>query len=121
MSIEPTTGRIYEFGLPDRLRVARELAHLGQRDLAALTGISRQSVYNYEAGITKPRRPQLIVWAMATGFSVAWLESGKVLQPPNGGKELTDEYEPVHGGYVIDFPVPASTADRSTAILQNAA
>lgn len=70
-------GRTYEFGLTDRLRVSRELINLTQIEFAEATGISRQSVSNYETGATTPKRPQLVVWAMATGFSLHWLQTGQ--------------------------------------------
>ena len=120
MSIQPAGGRVYEFGLPDRLRVSRELAHLGQRELADLTGISRQSVYNYENGVTTPRRPQIVVWAMATGFSVEWLETGKVGPSPSSerrpGIAVTGEYNHIPHRQVIALPVShLQTAAYSTA------
>ncbi|MDR3069633.1 MAG: helix-turn-helix domain-containing protein [Propionibacteriaceae bacterium] len=69
-------GRIYEFGLSDRLRAARESAGFDMRSFETLTGISKGSIYNYEAGKTRPRRPQILAWAMATGFDAYWLETG---------------------------------------------
>lgn len=90
MTAFPVGGRAHEFGLADRLRVAREDAGFTVREFEALTGISRSSIGNYEAGKTTPRRPQLVAWAMATGFDLAWLETGKApVQPkPNGGDEV---------------------------------
>ena len=79
------SGRSYQFGLADRLRAAREIAGLGQADLAEASGTSRSSVQNYEAGTTKPHRPQLISWAMATGFSWRWLETAEEDGGPDGG------------------------------------
>jgi transcriptional regulator with XRE-family HTH domain len=115
-------GRHYEFGQPDRLRAAREQAGLSQAALAELTGISLKSITRYEAGDTVPRHPQLIVWSMATGFSVDWLDTGKVLLPPtNGGKDINDEYEQIPGGNVINFPWTAWQRSHSVAILQRAA
>lgn len=70
-------GRRYAFRLPDRLRAAREQAGLSQADLAHHTGISLKSVQRYEAGTTTPRPPQLLSWAMVTGFSLAWLGQGE--------------------------------------------
>jgi transcriptional regulator with XRE-family HTH domain len=121
MTTPSVAGRVYEFGLPDRLRVSRMTSGLGQREFEEVTGLSRATISNYERGLTKPRRPQLIAWAMATGFSLAWLETGKVLSPTNGGNLITDEYEQIPGGNVIDFPRTAWQRSHSVAILQRAA
>ena len=87
MTTQTVGGRSYEFGLTDRLRIARELSGFGQREFAEATGIGRNSIVNYESGTTKPRRPQLIAWAMATGFSLEWLQTGEDPQDgsPDGG------------------------------------
>lgn len=88
-------GRHYVFGQTDRLRAAREQAGLSQSDLAHITGISLKSVTRYEAGDTRPRRPQLIAWAMATGFGLEWLETGKAPSPDDDGAEVRREgFEP---------------------------
>jgi transcriptional regulator with XRE-family HTH domain len=94
------SGRTYQFGLHDRLRIAREQSGLGQREFAQASGISRSSVANYENGNTRPRRPQLIAWAMATGFSLEWLETGIInrqpVGPDRGGVPPTPEYGQFH-------------------------
>ncbi|WP_415083910.1 helix-turn-helix domain-containing protein [Micropruina sp.] len=76
MTTEASHGRTYEFGMPDRLRVSRERAGFTVRQFEQVTGISRGSIGNYEAGRTTPRRPQLAQWALATGFDFEWLASG---------------------------------------------
>ncbi len=89
MTTQSVGGRTYEFGLPDRLRIARELAGLGQRELAEKSGISRSSITNYENGTTKPRWPQLMAWAAATEFNPLWLRDGETPQDhPGKGAEL---------------------------------
>jgi len=82
-----SAGRSYQFGLADRLRAAREQAGFTVRDFEQVTGISRSSIGNYENGHTRPRRPQLAAWAMATGFDLGWLETGEApARPePDGG------------------------------------
>lgn len=94
MTTQAVGGRSYEFGLTDRLRISRELAGFGQREFAEATGIGRSSVQNYESGATKPRRPQLIAWAMATGFSMDWLQTGEDPHQdgdPDGGQRVRRE------------------------------
>ena len=60
MSTQSVSGRSYQFGLPDRLRVAREVAGFGQAELAELSGISRSS-----------RTPNPLVWRFAWSTLVA--------------------------------------------------
>lgn len=76
MSTQAHGGRVHEFGIADRLRVAREDAGYDQRRFEEVTGISRGTISNYERGITRPRRLQLAAWALATGFNRDWLETG---------------------------------------------
>lgn len=78
-------GRIPVWTLADRIRKARESADLSQTALAELTGISRRSLSNYEASATTPRRPQLVVIALATGVPVEWLQHGDMGMPRPGG------------------------------------
>jgi transcriptional regulator with XRE-family HTH domain len=86
----PFGGRTYEFGIADRLRISRELTGLDQREFAEQTGLSRATISNYERGIHRPRWPQIIVWALATGFDPAWLRDGQVTPDgPTRGKPLT--------------------------------
>lgn len=66
----------------DRLRKARESSGLKQQELAELTGISRASIVNYEAGKTFPRRPAMAAISMATGVPLWWL-TGEAA--PDGG------------------------------------
>lgn len=69
-------GRSYEFTIGDRVRAAREQVGLEQAELADATGISRNSISNYERGATTPRRGQLALIALATGFDFEWLATG---------------------------------------------
>jgi transcriptional regulator with XRE-family HTH domain len=80
-----TNGRTYAFGIRDRLRIAREQAGYDQAEFANVTGLSRGTISNYERGITPPRRPALLAWAMATGFDRDWLETGE--HSNDGGPE----------------------------------
>ena len=66
-------GTVPEWTLADRLRKAREHAGLKQTELAALTGISRASIVNYESGRSVPSRPVMLSWAFTCGVDLAWL------------------------------------------------
>jgi transcriptional regulator with XRE-family HTH domain len=116
-------GRHYEFGLPDRLRAAREQAGLSQFALAAITGISLKSITRYETGGTVPRRPQLVVWALATGFDLEWLESGKVASSPDNGDGIpvTRQKYGIPTWSVIGVLPPLWESHRSVAMLPIAA
>jgi transcriptional regulator with XRE-family HTH domain len=70
-------GTVPEWTISDRLRKARELTGLDQRDFARDIGVSRGTVRNYERGIsTAPKRPILLAWAMRSGVSLDWLLDG---------------------------------------------
>lgn len=98
----PATGKWHQFGLPDRLRAAREGAGIDQRTFADITGISKATIYNYESGRTTPRRPQLIAWAMATGYDLEWLTTGGI--PGHEGlPRLDSNQEP--SGYQSTLPI----------------
>lgn len=84
MSTAPN-GLVPEFTIGDRLRKARETAGMDQGELAEAMGVSRRTVSNNESGHVKPRVIVIRAWALATGVSVEWLESGKV--PEGGGPD----------------------------------
>ena len=71
------TVKIPTFTLADRLRKARELTGLDQRNFAERTGITRTTVVNYEKGYRTPRIIYIRAWANATGVDVRWLETGE--------------------------------------------
>lgn len=75
-------GAIPRWTVRDRLRKAREHAALQQGELAERIGVGRSTISNYEAGVTEPKRPILLSWAMATGVPLEWLVSGD--QKPAG-------------------------------------
>lgn len=66
-----------------RLHLARFMAGMEVRELAALTGISRNTIHNYEsAGWDRKRNPAYIrLWALATGVPYQWLANDT---RPNG-------------------------------------
>lgn len=68
MSTQPDEGRIYEFGIKDRIRAAREGSGMDQGQLADAAQLARQTVSNYERGMTKPSRGNVRLIAWATGY-----------------------------------------------------
>ncbi len=86
-----------EWTVGDRLRKAREVLGLDQVAFAALTGISRGTISNYERGLTNTYKTLFMrAWAMATGVSLEWLETGVAgpqPEPPPRAKKSTSELE----------------------------
>ena len=82
-------GNIPAWELQDRIARARRHAGLDQGELAAIAGLSRKSISNYEIGKSTPRRAALIAIAFATGVDLNWLENGETPagNHPGGGKE----------------------------------
>lgn len=87
MSTQADEGRVYEFGIKDRIRAAREGSGMDQEALADAAQLSRQTVSNYERGATKPSRGNVRLIAWATRFDYEWLMTGKV--PPTSGDTRT--------------------------------
>jgi transcriptional regulator with XRE-family HTH domain len=53
--------------------------------------LSRQTIGNYENGRTHPSRAAILLWAVACGVSVDWLETGEP-DPENPGPGLPITY-----------------------------
>lgn len=62
--------------IADRIRTARKRRNLEQPDLAKITGISRNTIGNYERGITEPSDPYITILADALKVNRSWLASG---------------------------------------------
>lgn len=73
MTEHPPVGPIPPWTLQDRLRKAREYAGLEQGQLGELIGLKRTTVGNYERGVTEPRWPVLLAWALACQVDLDWL------------------------------------------------
>ena len=74
-------GIVPTWSLGDRLRKARESTGASQGALASAIDMSHRAIGNYEANRRVPRRPVILAWAMATGVSMYWLETGEA--PPS--------------------------------------
>ena len=81
MTLQPQ-GRALHFTQGDRFRKARESMGLHQREFADLIGVSHQTVVNAEKDHVKVRKITRNAWALATGVSAEWLETGRT---PQGG------------------------------------
>lgn len=89
-------GLIPVWTTADRLRKAREHVGLSQIEFAAETGMSRQTIGNYENGNTRPNRVFVAAWALRTGVPVEWLLTGAVPtpNPDDHGSPVTKQYTP---------------------------
>ena len=72
------------FEMRHRLALALESAGVRISQIAAVCGVSRNTVGNWLAGRTTPRRSDLIAWAETCDVPVGWLETGR-FDPPEGG------------------------------------
>jgi transcriptional regulator with XRE-family HTH domain len=93
MSTEQLGELVPEWTVGDRLRKARELRGLEQGPFAALIGVSRGTVSNYERGAVERYKPIVMnAWAAHTGVSVDWLESGATSPtPPEPGRPMSEK------------------------------
>lgn len=90
-----TSPRFPAFHLGDRLRKAREDAgYYSASDFADVLGISRDSLRSYERNKRRPRRPVLVAWAEATGFTYDELVGGS----DDGGGVAIDLRAPSNQG-----------------------
>ncbi|MFC3952660.1 helix-turn-helix transcriptional regulator [Aeromicrobium fastidiosum] len=70
---------------PLRLELARRGAGFTQDELAKVIEVSRSTVRRAETGAAETKRPLLAAWAMATGVSAKWLETGIAPTDDGGG------------------------------------
>lgn len=88
-------GSVPAWTLADRIRKAREAVDMAQGELAEVTGISRQTLSNYEHGRTRASRANLNLIAMATGVDRTWLAVGDNLTPPDQASPGSSCYAPI--------------------------
>jgi transcriptional regulator with XRE-family HTH domain len=69
-------GRVPDWTIGDRLAKALRANNIGVQAMATDLGVSRNTVTNYIHDKTRVPRPILILWAMRTGVSLSWLETG---------------------------------------------
>ncbi|MDS2172492.1 helix-turn-helix transcriptional regulator [Nesterenkonia sp. CL21] len=78
-------GFVPQFTKGDRLRKARELTGLSATEFGKDIGVSRNSISRAENGDTEPRRMLMLAWAMRSGVSLKWLETGEAPSPDGDG------------------------------------
>ena len=77
-----------EFG--KRLLELRKKATLSQDDLGKLVGVTRQSIINYERGVSKPKFKVAIKIAQVLNVSINYLYLGELEATPNVIKTYKD-------------------------------
>lgn len=78
-------GAVPVFTKGDRLRKARELTEMNQREFAKRIGVSHQTVTNAEKDHREVRKITINAWSLATRIPVEWLETGKAPTDDGGG------------------------------------
>ena len=71
-----TTLQTASLGTAKRYRLAREAADLKQEQLAALIGVARTTIGEWEAGRTEPSASKLVALADVTGQSIDFFVEG---------------------------------------------
>jgi transcriptional regulator with XRE-family HTH domain len=66
-----------EFDLADRMRKALRTAGVGSIEMADYLGVARTTVSNWINGHVQPSKQSLRLWAMRTGVSFDWLQTGE--------------------------------------------
>jgi transcriptional regulator with XRE-family HTH domain len=86
MSSQVTELRLPTWTLGDRLRKARELTGLQQKDFADALGVTRNTVGNYESDkTTTPQRTVLRAWASLCEVPYEWLTGDGLTRGPDEG------------------------------------
>lgn len=87
--------------LPMRLELARRAAGYTQTQLAEAIGMSDGTVKRCESGRHPVKRPILVTWAMATGVSTQWLETGTAPTGDGGGQNEQDPHSARNEGLTV--------------------
>lgn len=94
MSQDQSTAYIPQWTQGDRLRKARTLTGKTVREFAEHIGVSHGTITNAETDSRAVRSITLKAWALATGVSQEWLETGvndSRPTPPDGPRGNNDE------------------------------
>lgn len=88
-------AKVPTWTLGDRMRKSLDEAGLGVSEIADELGVTRGAVGKWIHGRVEPRHPTLIAWALRTGVSLHWLETGReageVVESTGGeGDEATE-------------------------------
>lgn len=70
-------GAVPMWTLGDRMGKALSFADVSVQDMADYLGLSRNSLSGYINDRLRPKRQTVLLWAMRTGVSLEWLETGE--------------------------------------------
>lgn len=90
MTTMTSSGRVPEFTLGWRMRLAIESAGMSVQQMADTLGYSRSSISRWLNDQDEPRAAIKAQWALLTGVDRDWLEQGhgsSAPPPPRGGGE----------------------------------
>jgi transcriptional regulator with XRE-family HTH domain len=82
MSTHEQQELVPEWSRGDRLRKARSLTGMTVAEFAQHIGVSDGTINNAEGDRRSVRRITMKAWAMATGVSEEWLETGRAMATP---------------------------------------
>jgi transcriptional regulator with XRE-family HTH domain len=88
MTNSPAEGNVPQFDMADRLRKALRTADVGVQEMAEYLGVSRNTIGAWIGGRVVPGLAFIRLWAMRTGVSLKWLQTGESPRPvdPDGGE-----------------------------------
>ena len=85
--MQPAADERFQWDIADRVRRSLRVADVSVQDLAAYLEVSRNTVGAWINGRSIPRRRDLRLIAMRTGFPLEWLETGVAPAGDDGGQE----------------------------------
>lgn len=85
MTINPVGDPRFEMDMADRMTKALRFSGLGVAQIAERLEVSRNAVSSWINGRHKPRRRDLVGFALATGYPVEWIETGTAPDPDGDG------------------------------------
>ena len=109
MAINEEANNIPQFHMGDRLRKALTVSGVGVEDMATELGVTPNTVGNYMALRTTPKRSVVAQWALKTGVSFAWLWTGLSTESgPDDPSEQVSKSSPWMTDNVLAFPEQAA-------------
>ena len=85
MTMMTNAGAVPSFGLEWRLKLALDYAGMTVQEMADYLEVSRQTMSRWLSGKGPIKRHILLSWALRTGVSMVWLETGEAPSPDDGG------------------------------------
>lgn len=98
-----TQERIPAVTLKWRLQMALDAGGISVEEMSSQLDVSRSTVSRWLNGRgAAPKRPFLIQWALATGVSLTWLETGEGGASPSPTGPGQDKPSTTHTGTALD-------------------